>query len=307
MMKRSIVLGPEEARRREAESERLRSLCQRRFGFPLVVFRQNPVSLVGLILVLAMLIVAIIGPIVAPYNPDATNPRARMQPPSSEHLFGTDTYGRDLFSRVLAGARVDFLIAIASIGLAFLIGSLIGVVAGYFGGPSDHLLMRAMDVMQSFPPFILGMGLAAAMGPGIRNLIIVITVIMVPGFARMVRSRVVTLRELSFIDAAKSSSVPTRKILFVYLLPNSMGPIIVSAALNMSYAMLDAAGLSFIGLGVRPPQAEWGMMISEGMNNLLAGQWWVSLFPGLALFVSVLGFNLLADGLRDIMDPRMRR
>ena len=130
---------------------------------------------------------------------------------------------------------------------------------------------------------------------------------MVPGFARMVRSRVLSLREMPFVDAARSSSVPTWKIILVHLIPNSMGPIIVSTALNMSYAMLDAAGLSFIGLGVRPPQAEWGMMISEGMNNLLGGEWWVTVFPGLALFISVLGFNLLADGLRDIMDPRMRR
>jgi peptide/nickel transport system permease protein len=151
------------------------------------------------------------------------------------------------------------------------------------------------------------MALAAALGPGVRNLIIVITVIMVPGFARMVRSRILSLREMQFIDAARTSSVPTWKIILVHLVPNSMGQITVNAALSISYAMLDAAGLSFIGLGVRPPQAEWGMMISEGMNNLLGGQWWVTVFPGLAIFVSVLGFNLLADGLRDIMDPRMRR
>ena len=306
-MRSTLVINEAERIRREEESERLRLMCKRRFGFPYVMFRHNPVSLVGLILVLVMLLVAILGPVVAPYDPDSTNARIRMKGPSIAHFFGTDTYGRDVLSRVLAAGRVDFLIALASIGFAFLFGSLIGVVAGYFRGVYDNLLMRAMDVMQSFPPFILGMGLAAAIGPGVRNLIIVITVIMVPGFARMVRSRVLSLREMAFIDAARSSSVPTWKVLLVYLLPNSMGPIVVSAALNISYAMLDAAGLSFIGLGVRPPQAEWGMMISEGMNNLLGGQWWVTVFPGLALFISVLGFNLLADGLRDILDPRMRR
>ncbi len=306
-MKRTLVISESERINREAESEKLRRLCKRKFGFSYVVFRQNPVSLVGLVLVILMLLVAVVGPFVAPFNPDSTNARVRMQGPSASHWFGTDTYGRDVFSRVLAASQVDFLVALASIGFAFLLGSLIGVVAGYFGGISDNVLMRVMDVMQSFPPFILGMGLAAAMGPGVRNLIIVITVIMVPGFARMVRSRVLSLREMAYVDAAKSSSVPTWKVLFVYLLPNSMGPIVVSAALNISYAMLNAAGLSFIGLGVRPPQAEWGMMISEGMNNLLGGQWWVTVFPGLALFVSVLGFNLLADGLRDILDPRMRR
>lgn len=306
-MRRHLIISTEEVAKREAESERLKEICKKRFGFASIVFRQNPMSAVGLILVLIMLLVAIFGPMLVPYNPDSTNPWIKMEAPSAAHVFGTDTYGRDVFSRVVSAARIDFLIAIASIGFAFLVGTSIGAVAGFFKGVADNVLMRVMDVMQSFPPFILGMALAAALGPGIRNLIIVITVIMIPGFARMVRSRVLTLREMPFVDAARSSSVPTWKIIFVHLIPNSMGPIVVSAALNMSYAMLDAAGLSFIGLGVRPPQAEWGMMISEGMNNLLGGEWWVTVFPGLALFVSVLGFNLLADGLRDIMDPRMRR
>jgi len=306
-MRRDLIISTEEVAKREAESERLKEICKKRFGFASIVFRQNPMSAVGLILVLIMLLVAIFGPMLVPYNPDSTNSRIKMEGPNSAHIFGTDTYGRDVFSRVVSAARIDFLIAIASIGFAFLVGTSIGAVAGFFKGVTDNVLMRVMDVMQSFPPFVLGMALAAALGPGIRNLIVVITVIMIPGFARMVRSRVLSLREMPFVDAARSSSVPTWKIILVHLIPNSMGPIVVSAALNMSYAMLDAAGLSFIGLGVRPPQAEWGMMISEGMNNLLGGEWWVTVFPGLALFVSVLGFNLLADGLRDIMDPRMRR
>lgn len=306
-MRRHLIISTEEAAKREAQSERLKQICRKRFGFAGIVFRQNPMSAVGLILVLIMLLAAVFGPMLVPYNPDSTNARIKMEGPNAAHVFGTDTYGRDVFSRVLSAARVDFLIAIASIGFAFLVGTAIGAVAGYFKGVTDNVLMRVMDVMQSFPPFILGMALAAALGPGLRNLIVVITVIMVPGFARMVRSRVLSLREMPFVDAARSSSVPTWKIILVHLIPNSMGPIVVSAALNMSYAMLDAAGLSFIGLGVRPPQAEWGMMISEGMNNLLGGEWWVTVFPGLALFISVLGFNLLADGLRDIMDPRMRR
>ncbi len=306
-MKHPMVVTPEEAARREAQSDRFRIVSKKHLGFTYIVFRQNPMSAIGLVLVLAMLLVAVLGPVVAPYDPDKTNARIRMQAPSAGHIFGTDSYGRDVFSRVLAGARIDFLVALASIGAAFILGTAIGAVAGYFKGFADTVLMRLMDIMQSFPPFILGMALAAALGPGVRNLIIVITVIMVPGFARMVRSRILSLREMQFIDAARTSSVPTWKIILVHLIPNSMGQITVTAALSISYAMLDAAGLSFIGLGVRPPQAEWGMMISEGMNNLLGGRWWVTVFPGLAVFVSVLGFNLLADGLRDIMDPRMRR
>lgn len=303
----TTMINKKKIARLEAQSESLKELCKRRFGFAYVMFRQNPMSAVGLILVFVMLFAGILGPYMTPYDPDAINARNKMRSPNVSHFFGTDTYGRDMFSRVLSAARVDFLIATASIALAFILGCVIGSISGYFKGAVDTVLMRMMDIMQSFPPFILGMALAAAIGPGVRNLIIVITVIMIPGFARMVRSRVLSLREMPFVDAARCSRVPTWKIILVYLLPNSMGPIIVSAALNMSYAMLDAAGLSFIGLGVRSPQAEWGMMISEGMNNMLVGEWWVSVFPGLALFISVLGFNLLADGLRDILDPRMRR
>ena len=278
-----------------------------KLGYAYVVFRQNILSAVGLVLVVTMLILAILGPYITPFDPNATNSAIKMQPPSFSHLFGTDTYGRDVFSRVLAAAQVDFLIAFASIGFSFIVGSILGSLAGYLGSLVDTGIMRVMDIIQSFPPFILGMALAAAIGPGIRNLVIVITVIMVPGFARMIRSRVVSLRERSFIDAAKCTGVPTWKIVLFYLIPNSIGPMVVNAALNMSYAMLDAAGLSFIGLGVRAPQAEWGMMISQGVDNMIAGQWWTSLFPGLALFLSVLGFNILADGLRDLFDPRRKR
>jgi peptide/nickel transport system permease protein len=293
--------------RLEAESERLSAMIHRRWGFAYIMFRQNPVSFAGLLIVLFVILAAIIGPFLVPFGAEAINSGIKMQPPSLGHPFGTDTFGRDVLARVLSAARVDLLIAIVSIATAFLIGTIMGSIAAYFKGSVDTLLMRFLDIVQSFPQFILGMALAAAMGPGVRNLIIVITVIMTPGFARMIRSKILSLREMPFIDAARCGGVPTWKIIFIYLVPNSLGPIIVSIALDISYAMLDAAGLSFIGLGVRPPQAEWGMMISSGVNNMLSGEWWVSVFPGLALFLSVLGFNLLADGLRDIIDPRMRR
>jgi peptide/nickel transport system permease protein len=306
-MKPVTIPSQETISRLETEAEAFSRLSRKRAGFALIVFRQNPVSLIGLVLVVTLVAASIVGPYLVPYSPDAVNPRIKMQSPSLSHPLGTDTYGRDVLSRVVSAARVDLLIAITSIGIAFVIGIVLGSIAGYLKGWPDTLLMRSLDIVQSFPQFILGMGLAVAIGPGLRNLIIVITVIMTPGFARMVRSRILSLREMPYVDAAQCSGVPTLKIIFVYLVPNSLGLIIVSCALNMSYAMLDAAGLSFIGLGIRPPQAEWGMMISDGMNNMLAGEWWVSVFPGLALFISVLGFNLLADGLRDIIDPRMRR
>ena len=306
-MRRKLICPPETALKLEAESKRYSKLIQKRGGFAYILFRQNPVSFFGLFIVISMLVVAVIGPSIVPSNPDAVNPKIKMQPPSAAHIFGTDTFGRDVFSRVVSAARIDLFVATASIGLAFMIGTIIGSIAAYFKGFTDNILMRFLDIVQSFPQFILGMALAAAIGPGLRNLVIVITVIMIPGFARMVRSRILSLRELPFVDAARCGGIPTLRIIFVYLVPNSLGPIVVAVALNISYAMLDAAGLSFIGLGIRPPQAEWGMMISDGMNNMLAGEWWVSLFPGLALFISVLGFNLLGDGLRDIIDPRMRK
>ena len=306
-MKNVLTKTPRTVARLEAESQRLSRLIHKPGGFAYIMFRQNPVSLVGLVIVFLIFAIGIVGPVLVPFGPEALNPQIKLQLPTMTHLLGTDEFGRDILARVLSAARVDLLIAIVSIGVAFIIGIVIGSVAAYFRGAVDTLFMRFLDIVQSFPQFILGMALAAAIGPGVRNLIIVITVIMTPGFARMIRSRILSLREMPFVDAAKCGDVPTWQIIFVYLVPNSLGPIVVAVALNISYAMLDAAGLSFIGLGVRAPQAEWGMMISSGMDNMLAGQWWVSVFPGLALFLSVLGFNLLADGLRDIIDPRMRR
>jgi len=306
-MKQSSISTLETTARLTEQADRFARITKRRLGFAFLVFRLNPASLIGLIIVVSLVLAAAIGPYFTPYLPDKTNARVRFERPSASHFFGTDKYGRDIFTRVLSAARVDLLIALGSIGLAFAIGTAIGALAAYFKGATDAVLMRIMDTIKSFPQFILGMALVAALGPGVRNLIVVITVIMVPSFARMVRSRILSLRELPYVDAARTSGVPWWKIILVYLVPNSLGTMVVTAALNVSYAMLDAAGLSYLGLGVRPPQAEWGMMISEGTNQLLSGYWWISVFPGLALFISVLGFNLLADGLRDIFDPRMRR
>ena len=301
------MVSASERAKLEERSARLQRLSRKRFGVVRVVFLQNPMSTVGVALVVALLLVAALGPLIAPYDPSDTNPRVRMSPPSASHPFGTDSYGRDVLSRVLAAARVDLTIAVVAISIALVIGTTIGALTGYFGGWLDMVVMRVLDALQSFPQFILAMGLAAAMGPGVRNLIVVIAIVMTPGSARIMRSRIISLREMPFVDAARIARVPTWRIISAHLVPNGIGPVIVHAALALSFAMLDAAGLSFIGLGVRPPQAEWGTMISEGVGNLLAGEWWVSVFAGLALFVSVLGFNLFGDGLRDILDPRMRR
>ncbi|MFC2077991.1 ABC transporter permease [Candidatus Bipolaricaulota bacterium] len=306
-MAQTTVRNGKELANLTAESEELKRVTRRKLGFAFLIFRRNSASLVGLIVVSLVVFAAILGPVVNPSSPDRTNVRTRLESPSVSHPFGTDKYGRDILSRVLSAARVDLLIAMGAIGLSMAVGTVIGAVAGFFRGTVDTILMRIMDVIKSFPQFVLGMALVSALGPGVRNLILVITIITTPVFARMVRSRVVSLREMPFIDAARCSGVPKWKIILRYLVPNCVGTIVVTSALNVSYAMLDAAGLSFLGLGVRAPQAEWGMMISTGMNDLLNGQWWTTVFPGLALFFSVLGFNLMADGLRDILDPKMRR
>ena len=242
-MRPITIPSQETISRLESEAEGFSRISQKRAGFALIVFRQNPVSLIGLLIVVMLILASIAGPYIVPYGPDAVNPRIKLQPPSLSHPLGTDTYGRDVLSRVVSAARVDLLIAMTSIGIAFAIGIVMGSIAAYLRGLADTLLMRFLDIVQSFPQFILGMGLAVAIGPGLRNLIIVITVIMTPGFARMVRSRILSLREMPYVDAARCSGVPALRIIFVYLVPNSLGPIIVSCALNISYAMLDAAGL----------------------------------------------------------------
>jgi peptide/nickel transport system permease protein len=303
----NVVRTADELAKLTAESEDRKRVAGRKLGFAFLMFRSNSASLAGLIIVALVMLAASLGPVIDPASPDRTNVRIRLEAPSASHPFGTDKYGRDVLARVLSAARVDLLIAMGAIGLSMAVGTCIGAVAGFFRGPVDTVLMRIMDVIKSFPQFVLGMALVASLGPGVRNLILVITIITTPVFARMVRSRVVSLREMPFIDAARCSGVPRWKIILRYLVPNTVGIIVVTAALNVSYAMLDAAGLSFLGLGVRAPQAEWGVMISTGMNDLMNGEWWTTVFPGLALFFSVLGFNLMADGLRDIFDPRMRR
>jgi len=306
-MERTSPINHETEKHLADQSHRFARIIHKRFGFPYVVFSLNPASLIGLLIVAGVVLAALIGPLAVPYSPDRTHARDRFEAPSLTHFFGTDKYGRDVFARVLSAARVDLLIALGSICFAFGIGTMIGALAAYFKGAVDAFLMRIMDVIKSFPQFILGMALVAALGPGVQNLIIVITVIMIPSFARIARSRILSLREMPYVDAARAGGVPWWKIILVYLIPNSFGTLVVLAALNISYAMLDVAGLSYLGLGVRPPQAEWGMMISEGTKQLFSGYWWISVFPGLTLVASVLGFNLLADGLRDIFDPRMRR
>ena len=229
-----------------------------------------------------------------------------LKPPSAAHWFGTDQLGRDIFSRVLVATRLDLTIAFASVVLAFFLGALSGVAAGYFGGWTDRVVGRLADTIMAFPLFVLAMGIVAALGNEVINIVIATAIINFPLYARVARAEANVRRDAGFVEAARLSGNGEGRVLLGHILPNIMPIMMVQMSLTMGYAILNAAGLSFIGLGVRPPAAEWGIMVAEGANFIQSGEWWIALFPGLALMLAVFCFNLLGDGLRDIIDPRMR-
>ena len=253
-----------------------------------------------------MVLTALAAPLVAPYDPDATDAAETLQAPSWRHWLGTDLYGRDQLSRIVHASRVDLLIALAATAMALSAGAVLGALAGYRGGWTDQLVMRVIDTIMAFPSFILAMGITAAMGNSLRTLVIAIALTHVPIYARLIRGEMLRLRELEYADAARTVGNRERRIVFYHLLPNCILPVVVQATLAMGFAILTVAALSFIGLGIQPPQSEWGAMTAEGAGYIVSGEWWIFLFPGLAIMVTVLAFNLVGDTLRDLLDPRMR-
>jgi peptide/nickel transport system permease protein len=278
----------------------------KRYEFEFYLLRRNPVTVIGFMIVLLAIILALLAPVIAPFNPLALNPGDRTNPPSSQNWLGTDEYGRDIFSRILYAARVDLYISFTAVVISAIIGVFLGATAGYLRGIVDELIMRILDIIQAFPALILAMALAVALGAGKTTIIYVVAFIMVPTFARLMRSEILSARERGYAEAARCMGASDLEIIFKQLLPNCLSPILVQFALNISYAILDAAALSFIGLGVRPPEAEWGSMVNAGVKYISSGQYWLSIFPGLAMAITILGFNLIADGLRDVFDPKMR-
>jgi peptide/nickel transport system permease protein len=270
------------------------------------VISENPVT--GLSFGLFMLIVlcALIGPFVVPHDPLASDTSATLQPPSLAHWFGTDLLGRDIFSRVVVATRLDFVIAFASVVLVFIMGGLAGIAAGYFGGWTDRIVGRISDTIMAFPLFVLAMGIVAALGNTVTNIVIATAIINFPLYVRVARAEANVRRDAGFVQAARLSGNSEFRILLTQILPNIMPIMMVQISLTMGYAILNAAGLSFIGLGVRPPTPEWGIMVAEGAANIISGEWWVALFPGAALMLAVFCFNLLGDGLRDLVDPQRR-
>jgi peptide/nickel transport system permease protein len=271
------------------------------------VIAENPVTGFSFALFLLLLLCAVAGPSLVPYDPLASDTAAALQAPSAKHWFGTDQLGRDILSRVVVAARLDMTVAIASVTLVFAIGGVAGIAAGYFGGWTDRIVGRIADTIMAFPLFVLAMGIVAALGNTVTNIVLATAIINFPLYARIARAEASVRRETGFVMAARLSGNGELRILFAHILPNILPIMMVQVSLTMGYAILNAAGLSFIGLGVRPPMPEWGIMVAEGAGFIVSGEWWIALFPGLALMLAVFCFNLLGDGFRDIVDPQRRR
>ena len=270
------------------------------------VFGENPVTGGALALFLVLVVLAAIGPWIAPHDPLASDTAKTLQPPSRAHWFGTDQVGRDILSRVLVATRLDLVISVTAVALSFAVGATAGAAAGFFGGWTDRIVTRITDTIMAFPLFVLAMGIVAALGNTLGNIVLATAIINVPFYARMARAEANVRREAGYVDAARLGGNGRARVLAVHVFPNCLPPMMVQASLNLGWAILNAAGLSFIGLGVRPPTPEWGIMVAEGAAFIVSGEWWIALFPGLALMLAVFCFNLLGDGLRDLIDPRRR-
>jgi peptide/nickel transport system permease protein len=268
-------------------------------------FRKAPGAIVGAVVVAAIVLIAVFAFVIAPADPLAQNLALGSQPPSRAHLFGTDKLGRDVFSRVVYGARISIRIGFVAVGLAITVGTFVGLIAGYIGKRTEAVLMGAMDLMLAFPSIILAIGITTILGPSITNLMIAVGIVYVPQYARLARSSVLAVKEHEYIEAARAIGAATPAILARHVLPNILAPLLVQATLGIATAELEAAGLSYLGLGARPPAPEWGAMLNDARDYWI-GAPWALIFPGLAITTLVLGFNLLGDGLRDALDPKER-
>ncbi|HVQ81066.1 MAG: ABC transporter permease [Pseudolabrys sp.] len=294
-----ISLSPHGAAAAKAQSNSI-------FRHARYVVAENPVTGVAFGLFILIALCALIGPYVVPYDPLASDTSATLASPSFKHWFGTDQLGRDIFSRVIVATRLDFTIAISSVMLVFAMGGFAGIAAGFFGGWTDRIVGRISDTIMAFPLFVLAMGIVAALGNTVTNIVLATAIVNFPLYVRVARAEANVRRDAGFVQAARLSGNGDFRILLMHILPNIMPIMMVQISLTMGYAILNAAGLSFIGLGVRPPTPEWGIMVAEGAGNIISGEWWIALFPGAALMIAVFCFNLLGDGLRDLVDPQRR-
>jgi peptide/nickel transport system permease protein len=278
-----------------------------RAGHAAHILAHNPVSAAAFVFIPALALLAALAPWIVPYDPNATDLDHVLQGPAVQHWFGTDQVGRDVFSRVLIASRLDLAIAFSAVVLSFVVGTIVGGAAAFFGGMTDRLVGRATDVFMTFPLFVVAMAMVAALGNSIQSIVLASAVVNLPFFVRLARSEISVLRSQQFVEAARAGGNSNLQILFGFMIPNALPMLTVQVSTGLGWAVLNAASLSFIGLGIRPPTAEWGIMVAEGAANILSGFWWLAIFPGAALTLTVLCFNLLGDGLRDVIDVRTRR
>jgi peptide/nickel transport system permease protein len=264
---------------------------------------RNPLAFWGFVIIASVLALALLAPLLSPYDPDAIDVKSILLSPSAAHLMGTDSLGRDVFSRMLYGARISLLVGFVAVGIATVIGVILGAISGYYRGWIDVVIMRLVDVMLSIPTFFLILAVIAFLTPSIWNIMIVIGLTSWMGVTRLVRAEFLSLREREFVLASATLGARDHRLIFRHLLPNSLTPVIVSFVLGVASAVLVESGLSFLGLGVQPPQASWGNILTEG-KEYIQFAWWLSFFPGMAILLTVLGYNLLGEGLRDALDPR---
>lgn len=268
-------------------------------------FRKNKPAIIGLIIVVFFILMAIFANQIAPQGINDQNIGIRLQPPSVKHWLGTDDFGRDILSRIMFGARLSLRVGFFAVIGSIIVGTFLGVIAGYFGKFIDTIISRVFDILLAFPSILLSIAIVTILGPSLNNALVAIAIVNVPVFGRLVRSRVLTVKEEEYIMAARSIGMGNTRIIMKHILPNSFAPIIVQGTLNIATAILDAAGLGFLGMGAQPPQPEWGTMLSESRQYITDAPWTV-IFPGLAIILVVIGFNLMGDGLRDALDPRMK-
>jgi len=268
-------------------------------------FRRNRAAVAGLFVIILLVVVSVAAPVLAPYDPLKVNVANKLRPPSREHLMGTDQLGRDIFSRVLYGGRLSLPVGLVAVVVGALGGALLGLPSGYYGGWTDKTLMRIVDIMLAVPSILLALLIMTATGPGLYNVMIAIGVSEIPRYARVFRGSILSAKENVYIEAARTIGAKAPRIMTVHLLPNVMAPVIVLTTIGVSRAILWGAALSFLGLGIQPPRVEWGSMVNAGRNYLSVG-WWLTFFPGMAILIAVLALNMIGDGVREALDPRLR-
>lgn len=267
--------------------------------------KRNKLAILGLVILIFMVVIAIFAPVIAPEGFDNQNLDNNLQGPSAQHLFGTDEFGRDVLSRIIYGARISLFVGFFAVSISVFLGGGLGAIAGYFGGLADNVIMRSMDVLSAIPSILLAISISASLGPGLFNLMIAVGISSIPGYARLVRASVLSIRNIEYIEASKSAGASHMHIIVKHIIPNCLSPVIVQATLGVAFAILTAAGLSFIGLGIQPPNPEWGAMLSSGRGYIRDFPH-LTLFPGLVIMLTILALNFLGDGLRDALDPKLK-